>query len=115
MIDYILIAILLQLLLIANAFIILGFHLATKEGMILHFVEKACNRIPDFWCKPIYACPTCMASAHSTYLFIPIAYICQISFWLYPIYILALAGLSTIVYKIYEHLSEPEIIDYHEN
>lgn len=85
------------MLLLINAFAIVGFHLASQPGMILSFMQKIKGKIA----MPLYDCPTCMASIHSSYCFIPFALIVNPLLLLaYPVYILSLAGLSTLIYNM---------------
>ena len=99
------IAILILITLLINAFAIVGFHLATEKGMILHFIREWCVMLPESIQKPLYDCPTCMASLHSIYVYWLAYFILndtqyipfQWAFMVYPVYILALAGLATIV------------------
>jgi len=53
----------LSLVLVLNSLACLGVHCLTREGMIL---EKVANYIRlyigEFWCKPLFDCPPCMAS-----------------------------------------------------
>ena len=83
--------------LIVNSLFIIGIHQSTKQGMILNFVTK--NKLPYWLKKPLYACPTCMASIHSyVYLVFYSLTVDQLKF--IPVYILALAGLNTLFNSI---------------
>jgi hypothetical protein len=99
------------LLMVINAFVIYGFHLATAEGMILHIIEQATDDMPLWIQKPLHACPTCMASVHSVYVYwtsivIMDLYVMDVNYLLaliaYPIYILGLSAMATIVYNYAE-------------
>lgn len=96
------------LMLFFNAKAILGFHYATDEDeMILTFIRDWFEKIKAPWwiTKPVYACPTCMSSLHSTYFFIPFALLTDVRlFYIYPLYILTLAGLSTILARYSNYL-----------
>lgn len=84
------------LLLLINAFLIIGFSLSTDENMLLHWVRRIGDKfIPEFWRKPIYDCPTCMASLHSIYPYFLINGFSRETVLFYPVYILSLAGLTT--------------------
>jgi len=87
------------ILLVINSLYCVGVWLATGEDMI--FEKPALwlsERVPEFWLKPIFGCPTCMASLHSI-----------LPFWwmfhtvntqtvlLYIIYIPALATLNSLI------------------
>ncbi len=132
MIYLITIFILFLLLLIINAFAIVGFHLATGEGMILNFIRKLLEektekayaetynppvfigmvvvprKIPKRITKPLYDCPTCMASLHSIYVYWGAYFLLKhyqfdiellTMICAYPVYILALSAMATIVYN----------------
>ena len=57
------------------------------------------------WSKPIITCPTCMASLHSTYFYWIVGYpyfahSLIMAVVLYPMYVLALAGLNTFITSV---------------
>ena len=85
-------------LIILNALYIVGFHLATGEDMILNkpalWIEQ---RIPYWLTKPLFNCPTCMASVHSIVPYFYINDLTTQNLLIYPFYVCALAGLSTIL------------------
>jgi hypothetical protein len=94
--------------LLFNALHIVGFYYATGEGMILSFFQNIKGKIS----MPLYDCPTCMASIHSTFYFFPFAAIYGWQWMIgWPLYICALAGASTIIYRIAERLSGDELIE----
>lgn len=88
----------LLLLLIFNALIIAGLWLSTGQDMIFERPARWLEeRVPEWWLKPLFGCPTCMASVHSI-----------LPYWLshdystealiiYLLYIPALAALATFV------------------
>lgn len=99
-----------------NAFLIIGFSLSTdfeydeneiniatkKKGvkkdsrMILWWVRYYGDMVlSKFWRKPVYDCPTCMASLHSIYPYFLMNGFTTESLLFYPVYILSLAGLTT--------------------
>lgn len=86
------------ILLVINSLYSVGIWLATGEDMI--FEKPALwlsERVPEFWLKPVFGCPTCMASLHSIlpfWLFSPMS---SHSALLYLIYIPALATLNSLV------------------
>jgi hypothetical protein len=101
MLETFLLFLCLLILLFFNSLAILGFHYASQPGMILQFMQRI--RVSEFWQKPLHDCPTCMSSLHSTYFFIPFAIIVNPKLlFIYPLYILALAGLSTILARLSE-------------
>jgi hypothetical protein len=91
-----------QLLLLLNSFVCIGFFYSSQEGMILGFIDYI--GLPDWLKMPLNGCPTCMASLHSTYVFIPALLLLNWSWFIYPIYILALAGMNTYLYNHIESL-----------
>lgn len=86
------------LLLLINALAIIGIYLATGEDMILSRPAMWLEyRLPEFWLKPVFGCPTCMASLHSILPFwLTHDLTWQNGLW-YLIYIPALATLATII------------------
>ena len=113
-----------QLFLLAlfNSFVIIGLHRASEfeychpdecgdaelcnedcverdSRMILWRLRHwAIQSLGKFWAKPFLTCPSCMASVHSTYvywLFMPVNS-GTILFW--PLYILFLSGLVTLIH-----------------
>lgn len=51
----------------------------------------------EFWSKPLFTCPTCMASVHSTYVFWSFMPWTMASLCVYPLYILMLSGMVTYI------------------
>lgn len=84
------------LLLILNALAIIGIYLSFGEGMIFRsiglWIEK---KVHDDLTKPLFNCPTCMASIHSVIPFWMTYEPCFQSALLYIIYIPALSALAT--------------------
>lgn len=84
--------------LLINALAIIGLHVATWNEMI--FARPAAwleNRLPYWYTKPLFNCPTCMASVWGTTYFA----IYKPAGWLhYPVYILALAAIATFLTKL---------------
>ena len=107
----------LLLLLVFNALYIMGLYSITRKGMIFGFMQSAFlkptedeyeedYKLPWLY-KPLIGCPTCMASVHSTYVYL--LYIVWIgSGWdwqyliVYPFYAIALAGLNALLHKYLE-------------
>lgn len=93
------------ILLLLNSFAILGVHQTTNEGMIFEKLATWCEyNLPEWLNKPLWACPYCMASIHSTYFFVPYAIITEQSFVWWPIYIFTLCGFNIITYNASEIL-----------
>lgn len=84
-----------------NSFFIVGFHITTKEGEINHWVDKLLWSLPEWIKKPLYDCPTCMSSVHSTYIYWTYHYwIGEINYQtalIYVVYVFGLAALNTLV------------------
>lgn len=87
------------ILLFINSLYCVGLWISTGEDMI--FERPALwlsQRVPEFWLKPLFGCPTCMASVHSIlpfWLFNPMEGYETVL--LYIIYIPALATLNSII------------------
>lgn len=70
----------------------------THERMIFWKLRFWCLRyVGNFWSKPLLTCPTCMASVHSIYFFWLIMPFTLHSLIVYPLYVLGLAGVTSIV------------------
>jgi hypothetical protein len=89
----------------ANALLISGLHLASYEGMILGFLPNL--GLPSWLEKPLFDCPTCMASVHGTYPYLIASSIINLPLWGLVIYIPVLAGMSTLVWRIIDSLEKP--------
>lgn len=110
------------LLLLCNALLCLGVRVATQwDGsdtfdsdpkrfrslpvngkMILWWVRWYGSYLPAFWRKPVYLCMPCMASLWSLPVFIGFAIVNGPAvFLLWPLYVLALAGLNYILAELY--------------
>lgn len=85
-------------LLVVNALYCVGVWLATGEDMILERPELwLSERVPEFWLKPVFGCPTCMASLHSILPFWLYSPFTVESVLLYIIYVPALATLNSLI------------------
>ena len=89
-------------LIVFNALVIIGVHRAADldGGMILSRLHQMVRSVVgEFFTKPVFGCPTCMASVHSIYVFWPVMlYTFGFGWWevyLYVLYIPALGGAST--------------------
>ncbi len=95
--------------LILNSLVIFGIYASTQQGMILHFARKVFIKTDEddleeeyhvpFIFKPLVGCPTCMSSVHSTYFYWFFQEWTLENLYLYPFYVLALAGLNSIIHK----------------
>lgn len=93
------------IILFINSLCIVGFNLSTNEGMILGKLATWTEYyLPEWLNKPLWACPYCMSSIHSTYIFIPLALQIDNSFAWWPVYIIALCGITSITYNASEIL-----------
>ncbi len=120
MLDFILLG-------LVNCAVIVGFHLAVQfqyfepkaeiesdviDGTknILWFIKWNGDKYLPIWLrKPLYDCPRCMASLHSTYVYFTLGtlylapQITTIQFiYLYPVYILMLSGMVEIIIRRFE-------------
>jgi hypothetical protein len=112
------------LIIVANAFAIIGFHMACQyeseqtviDGYLCNGVKPESRMVfwrvgyysdrwlGDFWSKPVYSCPTCMASLHGLLPFLITYYLlgCYdgnvfIMILQYIFYTLSLSGVVTYV------------------
>lgn len=97
-----------MILLIFNSFVIFGWYKCTyyelnefgyvieDSKMVFWRLNYFCSKyISEWWMKPLFTCPICMASVHSTYvywIFMPQTFDSLI---IYPVYVLALAGFNS--------------------
>lgn len=90
------IELLLHILLTATA--ILGLHVATWDDMILNKPASWCNaNLPYLLNKPLFNCPTCMASIWGTAYFITY----NPAGWVYyPVFILAVSATATFLNRL---------------
>jgi len=110
------------LLLIANSLLCVGVYVGTqwnesdtfdedpqryrdlsKTGMmVLWWIRYYISYLPEFVQKPVYKCLPCMASFWSIPVFGMFAWVNGLSLlFVYPLYILSLAGLNYILAKKY--------------
>lgn len=85
------------LLLVLNSLFIVGFHQTTREGEINNWVDALLWKLPEWIKKPLYDCPTCMASVHSTYVYWYNYNLSTHNVLVYVIYVFALSALSTVI------------------
>jgi hypothetical protein len=96
----------LAIILVLNAFLIAGFHMACWEGMIFGRIQHL--NLPAWIAKPLYDCCTCMASVHSTYVYAMLVYYCAFPLWGWFLYVPTLAGISTLVWKLIDSEDDNE-------
>lgn len=99
-------------LLFLNALLISGIHLASYEGMIFGFIAHL--NLPAWLEKPLFDCPTCMASIHGIYVFMIASSYINLPLWVLMLYIPCLAGMSTLVWRVIDSL-EKQIKDDWDN
>jgi hypothetical protein len=86
MVDHVLIVALM-------AMVAQGAYASQQEGMILHLLTKVWGYLPTYLHKPTFTCPICMVSVWG----IPTALVLGAEPMLLPIYLLASAGINSIV------------------
>jgi len=91
------------LLLIFNSLFIIGFHLSTQEGEVNAWVDNLCHNLPEYIKKPLYDCPTCMASVHSTYIYWYNYELNLHNALVYIIYVFGLSALNTLINSCIEY------------
>lgn len=80
---------------ILNALAIIGLHLATGDEMILDKPARYLEvKLPYWMTKPLFNCPTCMASVWGTVYYIAFQ---PSNILHYPVYILGLAAIATFM------------------
>lgn len=92
----------LLLILTINSLYIFGLWYAAGKEMIFEPLVKPFEDFPWWFKKPIYDCPICMASVHS-YIFPLIILFFGLDItllWVWPFYIVMLAGLNGIILNI---------------
>jgi len=70
-----------------------GAYVSQQEGMILHLLTKVWGYLPTYLHKPTFTCPICMVSVWG----VPTALVLDAEPMLLPIYLLASAGINSIV------------------
>lgn len=103
----------LLIILLLNAFLIAGIHLATYDEMILvwlHYIG-----LPSWLEKPLFDCPTCMASVHGTYVYLLALSYINLPLWGLVLYIPVLAGISTLVWRVIESFEKHIYDDWSDN
>jgi len=84
---------------LCNCLYIHGLKAAMNDGMILDFIPRKLNNLPEWLKMPLFECPICMSSFHSYIL--PLV-ILAFGFswtllWVLPFYIVMLAGLNALI------------------
>jgi len=91
------------LLLVINSLFIVGFHQSTHEGEINSWVSDLLDNAPEWVKKPLYACPTCMASIHSIYVYWYNYEFNLHNGLVYIIYVFGLSALNTLINLLIEY------------
>ena len=89
-------------LLILNSLFIVGLHISTEEGNINNWVDALGYNLPEWVRNPLYACPTCMASVHSLYVYWYNYDLNLHNVLVYVIYVFGLSALNTFIYTTIE-------------
>lgn len=80
--------------LLLSALVIIGIWTACGKGMILDplatWLEE---RLPEWACKPLFACPPCMSSVHGAWIWAATGG----SWTWFPMYVLSLCGLMKLL------------------
>lgn len=92
------------LILILNALFIVGFHQTTREGEINNWVDSLLWKLPEWVKKPLYDCPTCCASVHSTYIYWYNYDWNLNNILIYIVYVFALSALGTVINLLIEYM-----------
>jgi hypothetical protein len=84
-------------IILLNSLICLGVHVLTRDGMLFENIANLVrDNISEFWCKPLFDCPPCMASVWGLlgwfYLTPSLAIV--------P-YLLVLCGVNALISKLY--------------
>lgn len=87
----------LYLVLVINSLACLGVHCLTRDGMLFEPIALSIRHyIGEFWSKPLFDCPPCMASVWGIigwFYFAP-------ELHLIP-YLLVLCGINSLMTKLY--------------
>ena len=79
------------------AFVAYGAHIVMQEGMILYGLANLLKMVsPKFLHKPLFDCPPCMCSIWGALVWLGMVLGLDLGFplWLFPIHILAAAGVA---------------------
>ena len=89
-------------ILLLNTLYIFGLKASMNEGMILEAIPKQLKWLPDWAKMPLFDCPICMSSGHSYIFPWLLLYLGNglTLLWLYPIYVVALAGINSIILNL---------------
>lgn len=60
----------------------------------------ALKLVGEFWSKPLFTCPPCMASVHGTWVYFMLMPFGWSTMALWPVYILFLSGLVTLIQSV---------------
>ena len=93
----------LLLLMLFNAFLINGIYLSTGQDMVFERPARWIEGKVKYWVtKPLFNCPTCMASVHSILPYWYLHEFSQDSMVMYILYVPSLAFLSTYLNRLIE-------------
>lgn len=84
---------------ILNALYIFGLKAAMGDGMILGFIPKKLDKLPEWLKMPLFDCPICMASVHSYIGFMYMGVSIE-TLLIMPFYIVMLAGLNWFIMNL---------------
>lgn len=84
---------------ILNALYIFGLKAAMGDGMILGFIPKKLDKLPEWLKMPLFDCPICMASVHSYIGFVYMGASIE-TLLIMPFYIVMLAGLNWFIMNL---------------
>jgi hypothetical protein len=71
-----------------------------SKMVLYRFRLWSIQSLGNFWSKPLFTCPPCMASVHSTYFYWGLMPATQESLILYPLYVLGLSGLVALINSV---------------
>lgn len=78
-----------------NSLYCVGLHITTRKNHLFHFIDN--NNWPDWVKKPLYDCPTCMASVHGSIVYWVVMEWTLGNLYIWPFYLFALCCLNTYV------------------
>ena len=99
---------------LANAMYIMGMYIAgtyeegdearDHENILGSFHRWVRSKVGVFWTKPIIGCPVCMASVHSSYVYLPVVVLYSVPWYLavilFPAYVCIVSATVGIINRI---------------